>query len=267
MNKQDRPPVFQGRPPKHTDAVDGWGNFAGQVRGSSWFGRDGEFYGTFVKEKEGVFLVLGGQRVGYLDKSRNARSLDGSYLATLRYAGFSIPVTFRAFVLIFVFIITMAVGLRFLAVSDVLSLDLPDNYAFTNDTLSGGEWSFTIDNAVCFLDGDGEALDYVYPGDEGVYTFTAGNYVTMRVVMNISFEEENEAGIDMQYILRMDGELLSPADYTRPEEMALEPIFLEPGQLAEFTVYWKWVDSENDNLIQEGGEYRMNIKLSGRPET
>ena len=103
----------QGRAPKRSDAVDQYGNFAGSIRKGIWTSRDGTPNGTFVKEEEGVFLRLDGRRVGYLDQHRDVRTLSHEYVASLRFKVFSVPFTFLWFAVIFIFVISVAIGFRF----------------------------------------------------------------------------------------------------------------------------------------------------------
>ena len=179
-------PPHMGRAPKRTDAVDRYGNHAGSVRRHAWFDRDGNLRGTFVREKDGVFLELGGERVGYLDKHRNVRTLSSEYIASLRPFFARLPIFFFLFAFIFLWLLSAGLTLRFSPFAERVGLDLPDNYSFVEDSAENGKWSFIIENPVHFVDGDGEALDYVYPGDMGVFTFTASNFVEMPVVFCLS---------------------------------------------------------------------------------
>ena len=258
-------PPHMGRAPKRTDAVDRYGNHAGSVRRHAWFDRDGNLRGTFVREKDGVFLELGGERVGYLDKYRNVRTLSSEYIASLRPFLARLPIFFFLFAVFFLWLLSAGLTLRFSPFAERVGLDLPDNYSFVEGSAENGKWSFIIENPVHFVDGDGEALDYVYPGDTGVYTFTASNFVEMPVVCSFAFLEDNEADIEMRYMLTMDGEYLTPEEYTDHEDFELGSILLKPGKTAEFTLYWKWVDDDekDTNFTQQGGEYQMNIELIG----
>ena len=258
-------PPHMGRAPKRTDAVDRYGNHAGSVRRHAWFDRDGNLRGTFVREKDGVFLELGGERVGYLDKYRNVRTLSSEYIASLRPFLARLPIFFFLFAFIFLWLLSAGLTLRFSPFAERVGLDLPDNYSFVEGSAENGKWSFIIENPVHFVDGDGEALDYVYPGDTGVFTFTASNFVEMPVVCSFAFLEDNEADIEMRYMLTMDGEYLTPEEYTDHEDFELGSILLKPGKTAEFTLYWKWVDDDekDTNFTQQGGEYQMNIELIG----
>lgn len=258
-------PPHMGRAPKRTDAVDRYGNHAGSVRRHAWFDRDGNLRGTFVREKDGVFLELGGERVGYLDKYRNVRTLSSEYIASLRPFLARLPIFFFLFAVFFLWLLSAGLTLRFSPFAERVGLDLPDNYSFVEGSAENGKWSFIIENPVHFVDGDGEALDYVYPGDTGVFTFTASNFVEMPVVCSFAFLEDNEADIEMRYMLTMDGEYLTPEEYTDHEDFELGSILLKPGKTAEFTLYWKWVDDDekDTNFTQQGGEYQMNIELIG----
>ena len=258
-------PPHMGRAPKRTDAVDRYGNHAGSVRRHAWFDRDGNLRGTFVREKDGVFLELGGERVGYLDKYRNVRTLSSEYIASLRPFLARLPIFFFLFAAFFLWLLSAGLTLRFSPFAERVGLDLPDNYSFVEGSAENGKWSFIIENPVHFVDGDGEALDYVYPGDTGVFTFTASNFVEMPVVCSFAFLEDNEADIEMRYMLTMDGEYLTPEEYTDHEDFELGSILLKPGKTAEFTLYWKWVDDDekDTNFTQQGGEYQMNIELIG----
>ena len=258
-------PPHMGRAPKRTDAVDRYGNHAGSVRRHAWFDRDGNLRGTFVREKDGVFLELGGERVGYLDKHRNVRTLSSEYIASLRPFFARLPIFFFLFAVFFLWLLSAGLTLRFSPFAERVGLDLPDNYSFVEDSAENGKWSFIIENPVHFVDGDGEALDYVYPGDTGVFTFTASNFVEMPVVCSFAFLEDNDADIEMRYMLTMDGEYLTPEEYTDHEDFELGSILLKPGKTAEFTLYWKWVDDDekDTNFTQQGGEYQMNIELIG----
>ena len=258
-------PPHMGRAPKRTDAVDRYGNHAGSVRRHAWFDRDGNLRGTFVREKDSVFLELGGERVGYLDKYRNVRTLSSEYIASLRPFFARLPIFFFLFAVIFLWLLSAGLTLRFSPFAERVGLDLPDNYSFVDGSAENGKWSFIIENPVHFVDGDGEALDYVYPGDTGVFTFTASNFVEMPVVCSFAFLEDNDADIEMRYMLTMDGEYLTPEEYTDHEDFELGSISLKPGKTAEFTLYWKWVDDDekDTNFTQQGGEYQMNIELIG----
>ena len=258
-------PPHMGRAPKRTDAVDRYGNHAGSVRRHAWFDRDGNLRGTFVREKDGVFLELGGERVGYLDKYRNVRTLSSEYIASLRPFFARLPIFFFLFAVFFLWLLSAGLTLRFSPFAERVGLDFPDNYSFVEGSAENGKWSFIIENPVHFVDGDGEALDYVYPGDTGVFTFTASNFVEMPVVCSFAFLEDNEADIEMRYMLTMDGEYLTPEEYTDHEDFELGSILLKPGKTAEFTLYWKWVDDDekDTNFTQQGGEYQMNIELIG----
>ena len=258
-------PPHMGRAPKRTDAVDRYGNHADSVRRHAWFDRDGNLRGTFVREKDGVFLELGGERVGYLDKYRNVRTLSSEYIASLRPFFARLPIFFFLFAVFFLWLLSAGLTLRFSPFAERVGLDFPDNYSFVEGSAENGKWSFIIENPVHFVDGNGEALDYVYPGDAGVFTFTASNFVEMPVVCSFAFLEDNEADIEMRYMLTMDGEYLTPEEYTDHEDFELGSISLKPGKTAEFTLYWKWVDDDekDTNFTQQGGEYQMNIELIG----
>lgn len=256
----------QGRAPKRSDAVDQYGNFAGSVRKGIWTSRDGTPNGTFVKEEEGVFLRLDGRRVGYLDQHRDVRTLSHEYVASLRFKVFSVPFTFLWFAVIFIFVISVAIGFRFFVVSEGLGLDLPDNYTISAG--SGGGWELNIDHPVRFTDEEGEDFEYIAPGWEGGYSFSVSNVMPSRAYCTFTFDEQNEMGIDMCFRLTQDGVFVTSEEYAAPDELTFDEIVIEPGETSEFVLYWRWEhNDENDTFVGENGaEYALILKMHGTAE-
>ena len=256
----------QGRAPKHSDAVDQYGNFAGSVRKGVWTSRDGTPNGTFVKEEEGVFLRLDGRRVGYLDQHRDVRTLSHEYVASLRFKVFSVPFTFLWFAVIFIFVISVAIGFRFFVVSERLGLDLPDNYTISAG--SDGGWELNIDHPVRFTDEEGEDFEYIAPGWEGGYSFSVSNVMPSRATCTFTFDEQNEMGIDMCFRLTQDGVFVTSEEYAAPDELTFDEIVIEPGETSEFVLYWRWEhNDENDTIVGENGaEYALILKMHGTAE-
>ena len=256
----------QGRAPKRSDAVDQYGNFAGSVRKGVWTSRDGTPNGTFVKEEEGVFLRLDGRRVGYLDQHRDVRTLSHEYVASLRFKVFSVPFTFLWFAVIFLFVISVAIGFRFFVVSEGLGLDLPDNYTISAG--SDGGWELNIDHPVRFTDEEGEDFEYIAPGWEGGYSFSVSNVMPSRATCTFTFDEQNEMGIDMCFRLTQDGVFVTSEEYAAPDELTFDEIVIEPGETSEFVLYWRWEhNDENDTIVGENGaEYALILKMHGTAE-
>ena len=256
----------QGRAPKRSDAVDKYGNFAGSVRKGVWTSRDGTPNGTFVKEEEGVFLRLDGRRVGYLDQHRDVRTLSHEYVASLRFKVFAVPFTFLWFAVIFIFVISVAIGFRFFVVSERLGLDLPDNYTISAG--SDGGWELNIDHPVRFTDEEGEDFEYIAPGWEGGYSFSVSNVMPSRATCTFTFDEQNEMGIDMCFRLTQDGVFVTSEEYAAPDELTFDEIVIEPGETSEFVLYWRWEhNDENDTLVGENGaEYALILKMHGTAE-
>ena len=256
----------QGRAPKRSDAVDQYGNFAGSVRKGVWTSRDGTPNGTFVKEEEGVFLRLDGRRVGYLDQHRDVRTLSHEYVASLRFKVFSVPFTFLWFAVIFLFVISVAIGFRFFVVSERLGLDLPDNYTISAG--SDGGWELNIDHPVRFTDEEGEDFEYIAPGWEGGYSFSVSNVMPSRATCTFTFDEQNEMGIDMCFRLTQDGVFVTSEEYAAPDELTFDEIVIEPGETSEFVLYWRWEhNDENDTIVGENGaEYALILKMHGTAE-
>lgn len=256
----------QGRAPKRSDAVDQYGNFAGSVRKGVWTSRDGTPNGTFVKEEEGVFLRLDGRRVGYLDQHRDVRTLSHEYVASLRFKVFSVPFTFLWFAVIFLFVISVAIGFRFFVVSERLGLDLPDNYTISAG--SDGGWELNIDHPVRLTDEEGEDFEYIAPGWEGGYSFSVSNVMPSRATCTFTFDEQNEMGIDMCFRLTQDGVFVTSEEYASPDELVFDEIVIEPGETSEFVLYWRWEhNDENDTIVGENGaEYALILKMHGTAE-
>ena len=256
----------QGRAPKRSDAVDKYGNFAGSVRKGVWTSRDGTPNGTFVKEEEGVFLRLDGRRVGYLDQHRDVRTLSHEYVASLRFKVFSVPFTFLWFAVIFLFVISVAIGFRFFVVSERLGLDLPDNYTISAG--SDGGWELNIDHPVRFTDEEGEDFEYIAPGWEGGYSFSVSNVMPSRATCTFTFDEQNEMGIDMCFRLTQDGVFVTSEEYAAPDELTFDEIVIEPGETSEFVLYWRWEhNDEQDTIIgEQGAEYELVLKMHGAAE-
>ena len=256
----------QGRAPKHSDAVDQYGNFAGSIRKGIWTSRDGSPNGTFVREEEGVFLRRGGRRVGYLDQHRDVRTLSHEYVASLRFKVFSVPFTFLWFAVIFIFVISVAIGFRFFVVSERLGLDLPDNYTISAG--SDGGWELNIDHPVRFTDEEGEDFEYIAPGWEGGYSFSVSNVMPSRAYCTFTFDEQNEMGIDMCFRLTQDGVFVTSEEYAAPDELTFDEIVIEPGETSEFVLYWRWEhNDEQDTIIgEQGAEYELVLKMHGAAE-
>lgn len=256
----------QGRAPKRSDAVDKYGNFAGSIKKGVWTSRDGTPNGTFVKEEEGVFLRLDGRRVGYLDQHRDVRTLSHEYVASLRFKVFSVPFTFLWFAVIFLFVISVAIGFRFFAVSERLGLDLPDNYTISAG--SDGGWELNIDHPVRFTDEEGEDFEYIAPGWEGGYSFSVSNVMPSRAYCTFTFDEQNEMGIDMCFRLTQDGVFVTSEEYAAPDELTFDEIVIEPGETSEFVLYWRWEhNDEQDTIIgEQGAEYALILKMHGTAE-
>lgn len=256
----------QGRAPKHSDAVDQYGNFAGSIRKGIWTSRDGSPNGTFVREEEGVFLRRGGRRVGYLDQHRDVRTLSHEYVASLRFKVFSVPFTFLWFAVIFLFVISVAIGFRFFVVSERLGLDLPDNYTISAG--SDGGWELNIDHPVRFTDEEGEDFEYIAPGWEGGYSFSVSNVMPSRATCTFTFDEQNEMGIDMCFRLTQDGVFVTSEEYAAPDELTFDEIVIEPGETSEFVLYWRWEhNDEQDTIIgEQGAEYALILKMHGTAE-
>ena len=100
------------------------------------------------------------------------------------------------------------------------------------------------------------------PGSENSYAFMIRNNNNFAVTVDITFEEENEKDINMQYKLKNNGDYLigSENNYQKIENKKVTGITLPAKSSKSYILDWKWIDSDNDTQI--GFDPDANYKLS-----
>jgi len=102
----------------------------------------------------------------------------------------------------------------------------------------------------------------IAPGSYNSYTFVIRNNNNFDVVIDITFEEENDKNINMNYKLKNNGNYLigSEDNYETIKNKKITQIKLPAKSQKSYILDWKWIDSENDTQI--GFDMNSTYKLS-----
>lgn len=105
----------------------------------------------------------------------------------------------------------------------------------------------------------------IAPGSENSYTFVIRNNNNFDVVVDISFIEENEKNINMNYKLRSEGKYLfgNETNYDKFNNFKVEGVIIPAKSQIPYLLDWKWVDSSNDTEIgfDNNSVYKLSIQI------
>lgn len=236
------------RGPIRADVLDAAGNRIGKVRGGAFYSLEGAFFGRFVSMEEGVFLAHEGEVLGVLDGDRVLSSREGEHLCTLRRNAWGVWLLFLTVAALFFACFTLGFAYRFFpaSMSGITDFD----YQLTG---SGSEWNIDIDLPAAWGDAEGELIA---PGMSGEYRFTIRNGSPVDVTGVFRFEEDNEAGIDMRFRLRQNGELISSEEFVPLDELELSSAYLSSDSTSAFVLEWYWSHNDPvDTWVGENGAY------------
>lgn len=236
------------RGPIRADVLDAAGNRIGKVRGGAFYSLEGAFFGRFVSMEEGVFLAHEGEVLGVLDGDRVLSAREGEHLCTLRRNAWGVWLLFLTVAALFFACFTLGFAYRFFpaSMSGITDFD----YQLTG---SGSEWNIDIDLPAAWGDAEGELIA---PGMRGEYRFTIRNGSPVDVTGVFLFEEDNEAGIEMLYRLRQNGELISSEEFVPLDELELSSAYLSSDSTSAFVLEWYWSHNDPvDTWVGENGAY------------
>lgn len=236
------------RGPIRADVLDAAGNRIGKVRGGAFYSLEGAFFGRFVSMEEGVFLAHEGEVLGVLDGDRVLSAREGEHLCTLRRNAWGVWLLFLTVAALFFACFTLGFAYRFFpaSMSGITDFD----YQLTG---SGSEWNIDIDLPAAWGDAEGELIA---PGMSGEYRFTIRNGSPVDVTGVFRFEEDNEAGIDMRFRLRQNGELISSEEFVPLDELELSSAYLSSDSTSAFVLEWYWSHNDPvDTWVGENGAY------------
>lgn len=236
------------RGPIRADVLDAAGNRIGKVRGGAFYSLEGAFFGRFVSMEEGVFLAHEGEVLGVLDGDRVLSAREGEHLCTLRRNAWGVWLLFLTVAALFFACFTLGFAYRFFpaSMSGITDFD----YQLTG---SGSEWNIDIDLPAAWGDAEGELIA---PGMSGEYRFTIRNGSPVDVTGVFRFEEDNEAGIEMLYRLRQNGELISSEEFVPLDELELSSAYLSSDSTSAFVLEWYWSHNDPvDTWVGENGAY------------
>ncbi len=114
----------------------------------------------------------------------------------------------------------------------------------------GKRWS-ELDGLNVFANGQLDGEHIVAPGSEGTYSFTVQNIGGFPLNYRISFGEDNEYGVPLEFRLKGKDGYLSE-DWTSASGLAAIEEELADGAKAGYTLEWRWVfdgDDEHDTEL------------------
>ena len=102
----------------------------------------------------------------------------------------------------------------------------------------------------------------IAPGSFNSYAFIIKNNNDFDITVDIAFSEVNYKNINMQYKLKNDGKYLlgSENSYEKIKGRKIEDIWIPKEGQKQYTLDWKWVDSNNDAEV--GFDVNSFYKLS-----
>ena len=114
----------------------------------------------------------------------------------------------------------------------------------------------------------------IAPGSTGTYSFFVQNQTDLAAACQVSFAEQNPAGVPVRYRLLEDGAYLSGDDSTWVDISGLVAAArsLGPGEGIEYTLEWKWdtADDATDTLLgiaaRDGLTYTLDISVAAEQE-
>lgn len=105
----------------------------------------------------------------------------------------------------------------------------------------------------------------IAPGSENSYAFVIRNNNNFDIVVDISFKEENEKNINMQYKVRNNGNYLigTRNNYELINNKTITQIKLLAKSQKNYILDWKWIDSDNDTEIglEADADYKLSILI------
>ena len=101
----------------------------------------------------------------------------------------------------------------------------------------------------------------IAPGDSGSYQFIVKNGTKYTLSYNISFSEDNDDHMNLKYKLKKDNSYIagSSDEWVSYSDLAKTGITLDSSQHHQYTLEWKWVDSDYDTAA---GFYQAQYSLS-----
>lgn len=114
----------------------------------------------------------------------------------------------------------------------------------------GKRWT-ELDGLHVFANKELEGKSVVAPGSEGSYSFTVENTARFPLKYEISFDEENQYGVPLEYRLKGEDGYLTE-DWTSATELAGIEEELTNNSEAGYTLEWRWIfngDTERDTAI------------------
>lgn len=108
----------------------------------------------------------------------------------------------------------------------------------------------------------------IFPGMIGKYEFNVENKSKYNFKYKISFEEQNNYGINLKYKLIKNGQYLNN-EYKSANELNHEECWLSSSSKDVYILEWKWVDNDNDTQIGENANnvnYNLKISVVGEQE-
>ena len=109
---------------------------------------------------------------------------------------------------------------------------------------------------------DGE--NKIAPGVSDSYLFKIVNGRDNKIKFDISFQEENTDNINMKYRLKQNNKYIIGSDnkwYTT-NDLIIKDQVIEANKTSEYTLEWKWIDSENDTEIGKKDTVTYSLAIS-----
>lgn len=106
-----------------------------------------------------------------------------------------------------------------------------------------------------------EYFSKIAPGVSNSYDFVIKNNNDFPVLVDISMKEVNPYSINMEYKLRSENSFLAGSSfkYVSVKKLSQKNIYLKAHSSKLYSLYWKWIDSDNDTEIGEAVD--ANYKL------
>lgn len=110
-----------------------------------------------------------------------------------------------------------------------------------------------------------EMKEIVAPGDSNVYHFVIHNSTKNNIKYNLSMIEKSEYKINMKYRLLLNNKYIigDKNNWVSASELKLSSLQLPKSDSNNYTLEWKWFDSDNDNIVGKNmtSLYSLNIKI------
>lgn len=247
------PEAIDVKLPRRGRIFDKKGNRIGKLRKSVWYNEEGDAQGEFRKEETNVFLYRDDGRKAYLDSNKNVLTLDNRHIATIRTIAW-LPILIIVLILAAATVLSVVLSAYFLSRSDDYA---PVLFVANED---GTQWK-DDENLPVFLN-DTFGDNVIAPGMEGTYRFSLRNNNADALVFSLTFTEENEYGIGLQYRLKRDGVYIAGGtDYVASELLSVADMTIESDSATVFELEWRW--DHNDATDTAAGEnsasYTLNV--------